>query len=136
MSMESHVFFAGTVPTVEELQKTFEALKFPVSISDEVDSLEDQSGFMPMLLRGEESGVEFNLWEDGSMLEDFAEFGIDPTFVRNASTRWGGDMQELRCGLCVTAALASARKGVVFDEAEGRLLTAEEAIAVARNNLQ
>ncbi|MGA7487223.1 MAG: hypothetical protein WBW74_09855 [Xanthobacteraceae bacterium] len=50
--------------------------------------------------------------------------------------RWGGDFQEAVAGMCVAAALAKLVDGVVFDEAEDRLLSAEDAIAVARQNLQ
>ena len=111
-------------------------LGFPFSITPATGSLEAQEGFMPMKLRGEETGVEFDVYGDHAAVEEFADAGVDPGFERRASLRWGGDFQEAVAGICIAAALAKLVDGVVFDEAEDRLLSAADAIAVARQNLQ
>src|SRR6266508_6097725 len=91
MSMETHVFFRGTLPSKAALSRAMKELGFPYSIKPATGSLEEQNGFMPMLLRREETGVEFDV------------FGRD---------------------------------AVEVDEAENRLLSVEDAIAVARQNLK
>jgi hypothetical protein len=136
MSMETHVFFRGKLPTKAALSRTMKELGFPFSIMPSTGSLERQSGFMPMNRRGEETGVEFDVYNDHSSVEEFADVGVDAGFERRASLRWGGDFQEAVAGMSAAAALAKLMNGVVFDEAEDRLLSVDDAIAVARKNLQ
>jgi hypothetical protein len=135
MSTETHVFFRGKLPTKAALSRAMKELGFPFSIKPATGSLEQQSGFMPMLLRGEETGVEFDVYNDRAAVEEFAEEGVDPSFERRASFRWGGDFQEAVAGMCAAAALAKLVNGVVFDEAENKWLPVEEAIELARRNL-
>ena len=136
MSMETHVFFRGKLPTKAALSRTMKDLGFPFSIMPSTGSLERQSGFMPMKRRGEETGVEFDVYNDHSSVEEFADVGVDAGFERRASLRWSGDFQEAAAGMSAAAALAKLMNGVVFDEAEDKLLSADDAIALARKNLQ
>jgi hypothetical protein len=136
MSMETHVFFSGKLPTKAALSRAMKELGFPFSITPSTGSLEQQSGFMPMKLRGEETGVEFDVYSDHAAVEEFADVGVDAGFERRASLRWGGDFQEAVAGMSAAAALAKLMNGVVFDEAEDRLLSADDAIALAQRNLQ
>src|SRR3954468_3828904 len=136
MSMETHVFFRGKLPTKSALSRAMKELGFPFSITPSTGSLEQQSGFMPMKRRGEETGVEFDVYSDHAAVEEFADVGVDVGFERRASLRWGGDLQEAVAGMSAAAALAKLMNGVVFDEAEDRLLSVDDAIAVARKNLQ
>jgi hypothetical protein len=135
MSTETHVFFRGKLPTKAALSRAMKDLGFPFSIKPVTGSLEEQSGFMPMLLRREETGVEFDVWNDHSAVTEFADVGVDPSFERVANFRWGGDFQEAIAGMCAAAALAKLVSGVVFDEAEDKLLSVDDAIGVARKNL-
>jgi hypothetical protein len=136
ISMETHIFFRGKLPTRAALSRAMKELGFPFSISPSTGSLEQQSGFMPMKRRGEETGVEFDVYSDHAAVEEFAHVGVDAGFERRASLRWGGDFQEAVAGMSAAAALAKLMNGVVFDEAEDRLLSADEAIAVAGKNMQ
>jgi hypothetical protein len=136
MSIETHVFFRGKLPSKAALSRAMKELGFPFSITPATGSLEAQKGFMPMKLRGEETGVEFDVFGDRVAVEEFADVGVDASFERRASLRWGGDFQEAVVGMCAAAALAKLIDGVVFDEAEDRLLSVDDAIAVARQNLQ
>jgi hypothetical protein len=135
MSMETHVFFRGKLPTKAALSRAMKELGFPYSIKPTTGSLEQQNGFMPMLLRREETGVEFDVFGRDAV-EEFADTGVDSSYERVANFRWGGDFQEAVAGMCGAAALAKLVNGVVFDEAENRLLSVEEAIALARKTLQ
>ena len=112
------------------------ALGFPFSIKPASGSLEQQSGFMPMTLRREETGVEFDVFNDRSAAAEFAARGVDPSYERVANFRWSGDFEEAVAGMCAAAALAKLVNGVVFDEFEDKLLSVDEAIALANGNLQ
>ena len=136
MSMETHVFFRGKLPTRAALSHAMKELGFPFSITPATGSLEQQIGFMPMKRRGEETGVEFDVYSDHAAVEEFADVGVDAGFERRASLRWDGDFQEAVAGMSAAAALAKLMSGVVFDEAEDRLLSIDDAIALARKNLQ
>jgi hypothetical protein len=135
MSMETHVFFRGPLPRKSALRRAMRELGFPFTLTPDTGTLEGQSGFMPMRLRGEDTGVEFDVFEGREALDEFSVESIDPAFDRCANFRWGGDETEMLAGLCAAAALAKLVDGVVFDEAEDRLLTVDEAAAVARKNL-
>ena len=136
MSMETHVFFRGKLPTKAALSRAMKELGFPFSIKPVTGSLEQKSGFMPMLFRREETGVEFDIWNDQSAVAEFADVGVDPSFECVANFRWGGDYQEAVAGMCAAAALAKLVNGVVFDEAENKLLSVEDAIALAKKSLK
>ena len=135
MSMETHVFFRGPLPRKAALRRVMRELGFPFTLVPDTGTLEGQSGFMPMRLRGEDTGVEFDVFEGREAIDEFSVEGIDPAFDRRANFRWGGDETEMLAGLCATAALAQFVGGLVFDEAEDRLLTVDEAVGVARKNL-
>src|SRR6266540_3059687 len=66
MSTETHVFFRGKLPTKAALSRAMKELGFPFAIKPATGSLEQQSGFMPMTLRREETGVEFDVFNDRS----------------------------------------------------------------------
>src|SRR5262249_2585017 len=136
MSMETHVFFRGRLPSKAALSRAMKELGFPFSITPATGSLEEQSGFMPMRLRREETGVEFDVFGDHAAVEEFADAGVDQSFERRASLRWGGDFQEAVAGMCTAAALAKLVGGMMFDEAEDKLFGVDEAIALARRNLE
>ena len=112
-------------------------LGFPFSIKAATGSLEQQSGFMSMLFRRRETGVEFDIWNDQSAVAEFADVGVDPSFERVANFRWAGDFQEAVAGMCAAAALAKLMNGVVFERAfEERLLSIDDATLVARRGLE
>jgi hypothetical protein len=136
MANEIHVLFAGKLPSAAALTRAMKELGFPLSITREVRSLEQHSGFMPMKLRREESGIEFAVFEERAVVEELAGNDIDPRFMRSASFRWGGDEQEMLCALCAAAALATLVNGMVLEEQENRLLTPDEAIGYARKHLE
>src|ERR1700704_2101114 len=135
MSTETHVFFRGKLPSKAALMRAMKELGFPFALKPATGSLERQSGFMPMTLRREETGVEFDVYDDHAAVEEFAAEGVDASFERRASFRWGSDFSEAVAGMCAAAALAKLTSGVVFDEAENRLLSVDEAIELARRNL-
>jgi hypothetical protein len=135
MSMETHVFFRGKLPSKAALSRAMKELGFPFAIKPATGSLEQESGYMPMLLRREETGVEFFVDSDHFVIEEFADVGVDQSFERMASFRWGGDFREAVAGMCAAAALAKLVDGVVFDEAESELLSIDGAVELAQKNL-
>jgi hypothetical protein len=106
MSMETHVFFRGMLPTKAALNRTMKELNFPFAIKPATGALDRQSGFMPMTLWDEDTGVEFDVYDGLDAIEEFSAHGIDGRFARRASFRWGGSAEECAADLCTAAALA------------------------------
>ena len=133
MAVEMHVLFRGKLPDKKVLSRTMRELGFPLTVA--AGSLERQRGFMPMRLRREESGVEFDVFDGRDAVEELAGKDVDPGFDRSANFRWAGSEDEMLAGLCAAAALAKLVNGVVLEEQEGKLLSPDEAIALARETL-
>ena len=135
MSIEMHVLFAGKLPSKAKLMRRMKELGFPFSIVPPLGSLETQEGYMPMRFRGDETGVEFDIFEDRESLEDFTDANPDGRFDHSANFRWGGDTTQMLCGMCACAALATLVDGVVVDEFSDAPLSADETIERARKEL-
>jgi hypothetical protein len=136
MSSEIHVLFRGALPHLKDLTRAMAELGFPFKVRYAGGSMEQQSGFMPMWFRRDEIGIEFDVFEGRAAVEELAGKGIDPRFDRSGNFRWSGDDDEMLAGLCAAAALAKLVDGAVFDEQDARLLSADEAVALARRTLQ
>jgi hypothetical protein len=134
MAVEMHVLFHGKLPDKKTLSRAMAELEFPLTIA--AGSLERQRGFMPMRLRREETGVEFDVFNDRTAVEELGGKDVDRSFERSANFRWAGDEDEMLAGLCAAAALARLVNGVVLEEQEGKLLSPDEAIALARESLR
>jgi len=135
MSAEMHVLFGGKLPTPAALTRAMKELGFPLAIKPGIPSLAQHKGFMPMRLRREDSGVEFDVFDDPAAVADVARDQADPRFTRSANFRWGGDEDEMLCAMCAAAALAKLVDGMVAEENSERLLTPDEAVALARKLL-
>jgi hypothetical protein len=141
VSIVTSVIFRGKLPNRQALSRKLVELGFPFKIAACVGSLERQDGYMPMWLRREDTGVEFDVTNDPDRTEidemaEIAGQSVDPAFDRIANFRWAGDTREMAAGLCTAAALANLVDGVVFEDQEGKLFTPDEAIKVARVHLQ
>ncbi len=136
MASEIHVLFRGALPHLKALSSTMAELGFPLKVRYAGGSMEQQRGFMPMWFRRDEIGVEFDVFEGRAAVEELAGKEIDPRFDRSGNFRWSSDDDEMLAGFCAAAALAKLVDGVVFDEQDARLLSADEAIELARQVLQ
>lgn len=134
MSIEINVLFQGKLPDKKALSRAMAELGFPLTIA--AGSLERQRGLMPMRLRREETGVEFDVFDGRAAVEERGGKDIDPAFERSANFRWGGDEDEMLAGLCAAAALAKLVNGMVFDAEAGKLLSVDDAIARAQEALR
>ena len=136
MSMEIHVLFQGKLPSKSALTRCFRELGFPLSFPRGAGALEQQEGYLPMRLRGEECGVEFDTFDRREGVEKIAGKRIDPSFTRGARFRWGSSAEEGIVATCFAAALAHLVRGAVFDAQVGQALTVEQVVANAREWLE
>ena len=136
MAEETHVLFRGKLPGKAALSRAMKELGFPFAIAPATGPLEGHGGYLPMKLRCEETGVEFDIFEGRDAVEELAGKGADARFERSANFRWGGDENEMLAGLCGAAALAKLVDGVVVGAMDGKLLSVEQATELARQTLQ
>ncbi len=138
MSMEMRVYFAGDPPNRAQLNEVMRAAGFAFVITAEID-WERQSGYLPMRFGhsgGEiDTGVEAYFDAQASTIAEFDLTGVDPTFTKEVSFRWGGDLLECVAAEAVSAAIATIRKGVVYEDEAGVLMTAEQTVALGKSNL-
>src|ERR1044072_5631262 len=135
MSIEMHVLFAGKLPSKAKLTRKMKELGFPFSIMPPLGSLEAQEGYMPMRFRRDETGVEFDVFEEREDLAEIADAELAQKFERSANFRWGGDVTEMLCGMCACAALATLVDGLVLEGESGDRLSPEQAVERARTAL-
>lgn len=135
MSIEMHVLFAGKLPSKAKLARKMKELGFPFSIVPPLGSLEEQEGHLPMRFRGDETGVEFDVFEEREDLAEIADAELVQRFERSANFRWGGDQIEMLCGMCACAALAVLVDGLVLEGESGDRLSPEQAVERARKGL-
>ena len=135
MSIEIHVLFRGKLPSKAALTRCFKEFEFPLRFAPGSGSLEQHKGYLPMRLRGEESGVEFDTYDGREAVVEIAGKETDPRFTRSANFRLGGDENELAVAQCFAAALARLVDGAVFDPQEGCLQTVEQAIDHAKKQI-
>ncbi len=133
--MEINVLFHGTLPTRAALGRAMKELGFPFEVAGGSGSLEGQRGFMPMRLRREPTGIEFDVFDGRAAVVDIAGDDVAAQFDRSANFRWGGDETEMLAGLCAAAALARIVDGVVVD-VDANVLSPDEAAAVADQHLR
>jgi hypothetical protein len=136
MASELHVMFRGALPHLKALSRQMAELGFPFKVRYAGGSMELQRGYMSIWFRRDEIGVEFDVFEGRAAVEELAGKEIDPRFDRSGNFRWSSDDDEMLAGHCAAAALAKLVDGVVFDEQDARLLSADEAVELARRILQ
>lgn len=136
MSMELHVFLAkGKLPTIRQWQAAIDSHGFDVKLDPSTDVASD-SGFLPAVFKGRESGFEFDVSPAVDVVEAYPDVadrvaGLDAV----GNFRWGGDFDEMACALAAAAALASLSGGVWFDPQEGECRDAAGAVREAQSGI-
>ena len=129
MSTELYVFLEDSrVPSRDDWQLAIDQLAFPLQLEADWD-LHSDSGFLPAILAGAESGFEFYLEE---LPEGDPGIGLEAAPCdRVAAFRLGGDMQELVSAMYAAAALTDVAKGRFYDEEKHSLVDGPAAVEYA-----
>ena len=133
MSMELFVLFAvGDAPDLQEWKEALSERNIPVTISEEVD-LSSHSGFLPMRLENEDTGLYF-------LIEDFEDLAgnipplqalsIDDPVVY--SLGFGGDMAEGAVVFYSASALTAEFNGMAFETQGGVFMDSDELLKAAK----
>jgi hypothetical protein len=123
--MEIWVLSDRQLKSIAEWQTAIDAEDYPLQLSAEM-AFEALRGFLPMQLRGERSGCEcYHDPADELMRETpDVDFGHAWKFV--LGFRWGGNFKEMQAAWMAATAYAAATDGIVIDDQELRIRSAEE----------
>ena len=132
---EIEVWFHGNLPGKAALTQMFGQLGFPLSFQEGAPRLAQHDGSLPMRLRGKEVEVEFDAWDLRGIFEALTGKESVPHHGNGASFGWS-NREEQTVALCLAAALAKLNDGLVEGLQPDRRLTADEAIAWSRAELE
>ncbi len=133
MSMEVLVLFAiQNAPNLEEWKSALAAREIPISITEQVD-ISTHSGFLPMRLEDEESGLHF-------LIDDYADLAANIPLLKDVSLEnpvvyslgYGGRLDEAVVALYSAYALTVEFNGLAFDPQTGAFIDPGELLAVAK----
>ena len=133
MSMELFVLCAvGDAPDLQEWKEALSEQNIPVTITEEVD-LNTHSGFLPMRLENEDTGLYF-------LIEDFADLAANIPPLRKVSIDdpvvyslgFGGHMAEGAVVFYSASALTAKFNGMAFETQGGVFMNAEELLEAAK----
>jgi hypothetical protein len=136
MSVELHVFLSKhSLPDIRHWQAAIDSHGFDVKLDSGVD-VGAQSGYLPAVFKGIDSGFEFHVAPASDVIEAYPDIagrlsGID--IVGNF--RWFGDLNEMACAMAAAAALTSMSGGVWFDPQDGEMRDALGAIKEAQSGI-
>ncbi len=133
MSMELFVLFTvGDAPDLQEWKNALSERNIPVSITEEVD-LSAHSGFLPMRLEDEDTGLYF-------LIEDFNDLAANIPPLKEVSIEdpvvyslgFGGHMAEGAVVFYSATALIAEFNGVAFETQGGVFMNADELLEAAK----
>lgn len=127
MSMTLYVILTlSDVPNTTALNEKAARLKTPLEFSENID-LRTHSGFLPIKLGGEPSGVETYTSPYSEFTDYFPDFDISPYKEPVVITfRWGGDLNEMVVALNSAYLLSHDVVSTVFEPQSGMFLTSEQ----------
>jgi len=135
MAMELWVLSDKQLGSVAEWQAAIDAEEFPLVLSNE-RPLENIDGFVPAHLRGRATGFECNRWSAAEFMRDMSTVSFGHAWTYVLAFRWRADFDELRAAWIAGSAYASATDGIVFDDQEGKVRNAAEAVETARREYE
>lgn len=133
MSMELSVFSDRTLNSIAEWQSAINAEGFPLQLSGE-RPLDAVTGFLPSHLEGRLTGFECSCPNSVDVMAAYPDVNFGHIWKYVLSFRWlGSRRDEMRAAWMAATAYARATDGVLFDELDRKVRTAEQALEVVRD---
>jgi hypothetical protein len=133
MSMELRLFSDRSLRTIGEWQDAIVAERFPLRLSD-ATSLDAVEGFLPSYLRGNLTGFECNHWDAKKVMAEYPGVDFGHNWKYAVALRWlGSKRDEMLAAWMAATAYARATDGIVFDELDGKIRTASQALEIVRD---
>ena len=131
MSMEAYVLSDRQLASMVDWQRAIAREGFKLELSRE-RSFGALSGHLPALLGRKQAGFECDHWDASQLMDENSDIDFGHRWKHALAFRWGADLNACQGAYMALAAYARASAGVVFDCEEGKLLTPQQALDVAR----
>jgi hypothetical protein len=131
MAMEIYVLSDKELRSIAEWQAAIDAEGYPLQLDPDVE-FETHWGFLPAHLRGNLTGFECDHFPADEFMREMSDVDFGHDWKYALAFRWRGDFNEMRAALIASSAYAKATDGVVFDDQEGKVRNAAEALKEAR----
>ena len=131
MSMEVYVLSDKQLTSVSQWQSAIDAEGFGLHLPSSL-SLVGLDGVIPCQLGDTRTGFECNNLNFNDFKEETSHRGLSQTWTNVLVLRWGADPYASAAAYMAAAAYAQATGGSVFDGEEGKLLSTDRAMEVAR----
>lgn len=123
--MEIWVLSDRQLNSVTEWQLAIDREGYPLQLSTE-PTFSALRGFFPMQLRGKPSGCECYHDPADELIKANPRVNFGHAWKYALGFRWGGDLGAMQSGWMAATAYAAATNGIVIDDQELRIRTAEE----------
>ncbi len=130
MSMELYVLSNRRLASVAQWQQAINAEGVALSLSVQ-RSFEQLAGFLPVTFNATDTGFECDHWD----IHDLKTITANINFGRwqyALAFRWGADINAAVAAYRAAAAYARATDGFLFDCEEGKIITPDQSLAIAR----
>ena len=133
MSIELYVLFAmQDAPNLDEWKNALSERDIPVAITEQVD-LNTHSGFLPMRLENEDTGLYF-------LIEDYADLAANIPPLKEISIEdpvvyslgYGGKLDEGAAVFYSASALTAEFNGLAFEPQGGVFMNADTLLEAAK----
>jgi hypothetical protein len=135
MAMELWALSDKQLGSIAEWQAAINAEGFPLTLSDE-RPFNKLNGFLPARLRGRPTGFECSHWSAAEFMRDMSMIDFGHAWKHVLAFRWRGNFNELRAAWIAGSAYARATGGIVFDDQEGKIRNAAEAVETAHREYE
>jgi hypothetical protein len=132
MAMELFVLSDKQMNSVADWQIAIEKEGYPLWLSG-AEPMEALNGFLPALLRDTKTGFECNLWPAEDFMREISDVDFGHKWKYLLALRWGSNLNQVPAVWMAATAYAKATNGVVFDEEQGKIRSAEDAQTVVEN---
>lgn len=126
MSMNLYVVLAlTTAPSSSEINTHAQELSIPIEIS--ATDLSKHSGFLPIKVSGNDSGVETYVYPASKAADDIPEnekINVSSSIV--FEFRWGSNFKEAAAAFYMAQVLTAKYNGVAFEPQSGMFLESEQ----------
>lgn len=128
MSMQICVLADSKLGSIAEWQEAIDTDKFPLRLSSP-----EPNRNLGARLNEEETSIEYGIYDFSELKNTYphVSFGRDWKFV--VAFTWSSDLAQGIASWMAATAYAGATGGIVFDEQEGKLLTPDKSLQIARD---
>ncbi len=136
MSMEVHVFLEKRrLPAVEQWQASLKSNSIDITFLSGSPIMQ-QSGFLPVLYKGEETGFELSVSSAKEIVQAYQHIGkVVGERDLSVNFAWGGDLQECIAAIASSAVLTFLTDGIFYDPQEDKYYLKESVLSIAKQTV-